>query len=94
MISPVSNSRQELLSEISAVNLRVMNSFAQRKFSELASCYTEEAQVLVANIDPIVGREKIAAVHAQAHPHLGAINHGCRERQSHCDRERTVRSQR
>ena len=64
MISPASDSRQQLLSDISAVNRQVMKSFAEKQFSELASCYSEEAQVLVGRVEPIVGRQSIAAVFA------------------------------
>jgi uncharacterized protein (TIGR02246 family) len=49
---------------IACVNRRVMTSFAAKVFEELAACYTEDARILVARAEPIVGKAAIQAVFA------------------------------
>jgi len=48
--------------DIAAVTQRFLQFFANRDFAGLASCYTEDAQMLVANMDVITGRSAIASV--------------------------------
>ncbi len=40
-------------------NQQFMSAFNQGRASGVAGCYTEEAQILPANVGPIVGRENI-----------------------------------
>jgi len=48
--------------DIAAVTKRFLQFFANRDFAGLASCYTEDAQMLVANMEVIAGRASIASV--------------------------------
>lgn len=48
--------------EIAAVQQRFLQHFAKNDVAGLASCYTEDAQMLVANMDVITGRSAIASV--------------------------------
>jgi len=50
-----------------------MSSFAAKQFSELASCYTNEAQVLVARMEPILGRASIAGVFTYMRKHIHTL---------------------
>src|SRR3954465_5426098 len=48
--------------DIAAVQQRFLQFFAANDLAGLASCYTEDAQMLVANMDVIAGRSAIASV--------------------------------
>ena len=48
--------------DIAAVQQRFLQFFAANDLAGLASCYTEDAQMLVANMDVITGRSAIASV--------------------------------
>ena len=48
--------------DIAAVQKRFLQFFAQNDFAGLAACYTEDAQMLVANMEVIAGRATIASV--------------------------------
>lgn len=48
--------------EIAAAQQRFLRFFASNDLAGLASCYTEDAQMLVANMDVITGRNAIASV--------------------------------
>lgn len=48
--------------EISAVQQRFLRLFAVNDFAGIAACYTEDAQMLVANMDPIRGRSAIGSM--------------------------------
>ena len=48
--------------EIAAVQRRFLQLFAQNDVAGLAACYTEDAQMLVANMEVISGRAAIASV--------------------------------
>ena len=48
--------------DIAAVTQRFLQFFANRDFAGLASCYTEDAQMLAANMEVIAGRATIASV--------------------------------
>ena len=48
--------------EIAAVQQRFLQLFAQNDVARLAGCYTEDAQMLVANMDVISGRAAIGSV--------------------------------
>jgi ketosteroid isomerase-like protein len=48
--------------DIAAVTQRFLQFFASKDFTGLASCYTEDAQMMVANMDVITGRSAIASV--------------------------------
>ena len=49
-------------SEISEAARRFLRSFAQHDIAAIAACYTEDAQMLPANMKPIEGRAAIGAV--------------------------------
>lgn len=49
-------------SEIAALQQRFLQLFAKNDVAGLAACYTEDAQMLVANMDLISGRAAIASV--------------------------------
>jgi uncharacterized protein (TIGR02246 family) len=49
-------------SEIAAVQRRFLQLFAQNDVEGLAACYTEDAQMLAAHMEPIRGRGAIASV--------------------------------
>ena len=46
--------------DIAAVQQRFLQLFAKNDVAGLAACYTEDAQMLVANMDVISGRASIA----------------------------------
>jgi len=48
--------------DIAAAQQRFLQLFARRDFAGLAACYTEHAQMLVANMEIISGRAQIASV--------------------------------
>jgi ketosteroid isomerase-like protein len=48
--------------DIAAVQQRFLQHFAQNDVAQLAACYTEDAQMMVANMDVISGRPAIASV--------------------------------
>jgi ketosteroid isomerase-like protein len=48
--------------EIAAVQQRFLQHFAHNDLAGLAACYTEDAQMLVANMEVIAGRSAIASV--------------------------------
>ena len=48
--------------EISDAGQRFLQLFAQNDIAGIAACYTEDAQMLVANMNPILGRAAIEAV--------------------------------
>ena len=48
--------------DIAAVQQRFLQLFAKNDVAGLAACYTEDAQMLVANMDVISGRASIASV--------------------------------
>ena len=49
-------------SEIAAVQQRFLQLFARNDVAGIAACYTEDAQMLVANMEIISGRDAIASV--------------------------------
>jgi ketosteroid isomerase-like protein len=48
--------------EILATQQRFLQFFARNDLAGMASCYTEDAQMLVASMEPIVGRAAIQSV--------------------------------
>lgn len=50
------------LAEISAAQRRFLHLFAKNDVAGIAGCYTEDAQMLPANMDAISGRAAIASV--------------------------------
>jgi ketosteroid isomerase-like protein len=48
--------------DIAAVQQRFLQLFAKNDLAGLAGCYTEDAQMMVANMDVIAGRSAIASV--------------------------------
>ncbi len=55
------SSKSDPISEISAVQRRFLHLFATNDVAGIAACYTEDAQMLVSNMDVISGR---AAIHS------------------------------
>jgi ketosteroid isomerase-like protein len=49
-------------SDIAAVKRRFLQLFAQNDLAGIAGCYTEDAQMLPANMEPISGRAAIQSV--------------------------------
>ncbi len=56
------NSKSDPISEIAAVQRRFLHLFATNDIAGIAACYTEDAQMLVANMDVIFGRAAIGSV--------------------------------
>jgi ketosteroid isomerase-like protein len=56
------NSKSYPTAEISAVQRRFLHLFEMNDIAGIAACYTEDAQMLVANMDAICGRASIASV--------------------------------
>ena len=56
------NSANDPTKQISAVQRRFLHLFAVNDTSGIANCYTEDAQMLVANMDVIRGRVAIQSV--------------------------------
>lgn len=56
------NSRNDPTIEISAAQRRFLHLFAMNEPAGIAACYTEDAQMLVANMDVIRGRAAIESV--------------------------------
>src|SRR5712691_5034731 len=56
------NSKSDPAAEISAVQRRFLHLFAMNDLAGIAACYTEDAQMLVANMDVIRGRAAIESV--------------------------------
>lgn len=50
------------MSEIAVVQQRFLALFAANDFAGIAACYTEDAQMLVANMNVIAGRAAIQSV--------------------------------
>jgi ketosteroid isomerase-like protein len=56
------NVKSDVASEISAVQRRFLRLFAVNDIPGIGACYTEDAQMLVANMEVIVGRPSIQSV--------------------------------
>ncbi len=56
------NSKSDPTIEISAAQRRFLHLFAMNEPAGIAACYTEDAQMLVANMDVILGRSAIESV--------------------------------
>ncbi len=64
---------QNLPEQITAMNRRFMDAFASENMQQLAECYTEDAQLLVAHLDVIQGRGGIATVFRALRKHVRQI---------------------
>ena len=56
------NSKTDAGTEISAAQRRFLRLFAMNDTAGIAACYTEDAQMLVPNMEPIAGRTAIQSV--------------------------------
>jgi ketosteroid isomerase-like protein len=56
------NSNSDPHSEIAAVQRHFLRQFATNDIAGIAACYTEDAQMLVANMDAVIGRAAIESV--------------------------------
>jgi ketosteroid isomerase-like protein len=56
------NSKNDSATEISAAQRQFLRLFAVNDIAGIGACYTEDAQMLVANIEVIVGRASIQSV--------------------------------
>lgn len=56
------NAENDPISEITAVQRRFLRMFATNHIAGIGACYTEDAQMLVANMDVISGRRSIESV--------------------------------
>jgi ketosteroid isomerase-like protein len=54
--------KRDPASDIAAVQWRFLHLFATNDFAGIAACYTEDAQMLVANMEVISGRAAIESV--------------------------------
>jgi ketosteroid isomerase-like protein len=56
------NAKNDAAMEISAAQRLFLHLFAMNDFAGIGACYTEDAQMLVANMEVIVGRASIQSV--------------------------------
>ena len=56
------NAKNDAATEISAVQRRFLRLFAMNDIAGIGACYTEDAQMLVANMEVILGRSSIQSV--------------------------------
>ncbi len=56
------NARNDVAAAISAAQRQFLRLFAMNNVAGIGACYTEDAQMLVANMELIVGRASIASV--------------------------------
>lgn len=56
------NSKSDPTTEISVAQRRFLHLFAMNNIAGIAACYTQDAQMLVANMDVICGRAAIGSV--------------------------------
>jgi len=56
------NAKNDAAAEISAVQRRFLRLFAMNDIAGIGACYTEDAQMLVANMEVILGRASIESV--------------------------------
>ena len=56
------NAKNDAATEIAAAQRRFLRLFAMNDITGIAACYTEDAQMLAANMEVIVGRASIQSV--------------------------------
>lgn len=56
------NDKNHSASEIAAVQREFLRLFAMNDIARIGACYTEDAQMLVANLEVIIGRTSIESV--------------------------------